>query len=114
MAPCKEPGMSLITAKDKMPAMRSQESVRDPMVQVKLFTPWSGWTWLLTEYDPSDKVAFGFCYNSSHPDGAELGYVDLTELESLRGPGGLRIEKDIGFKPMVLSQAKKQECPALR
>lgn len=106
--------MSLITAKDKVPAMRSQEKVKDPMVQVKLFTPWAGWTWLLTEYDPKDKVGFGFCYNSQHPDGAELGYVDLTELEGLRGPHNLRVQKDIGFKPMVLSQAKKQECPALR
>jgi len=101
----------LITKTAALPALYSQESVKDPMVRIKLFTPWTGWTWLLTEYDPAENLAFGFAYNSAMPDCAELGYIDIGELESVRGPFGLRIERDIHWTPMPLSQAKAQECP---
>lgn len=101
----------LILGTSKIPALYSQESVKDPLVHVKLFTPYGGWVWLLTEYDPEEKLAFGFCYNSLHPDGAELGYVSLEELESLRVFGKMpAVERDICHKPMKLSEAKKAYC----
>lgn len=101
----------LITKTANVPAIGSTENDKDPMVRVKLFTPWSGWTWLITEYDPADKLAFGFAYNAADPDGAELGYISIDELESIKGPFGLRIERDIHFDPKPLSQAKAAECP---
>jgi Protein of unknown function (DUF2958) len=63
---------------------------------VKLFTPWSGCTWLLSELDPdAPDIAFGLCdLGMGCP---ELGNVSLTEIESVRGPGGLRIERDEFF-----------------
>jgi len=102
--------MQLITKSNNVPALYSQESVKDPIVRVKLFTPWTSWTWLVTEYDPEEKLAFGFCYNAADPDGAELGYISIEELESVKGPFGLKIERDINWTPMPLSQAKAQEC----
>jgi len=39
----------------------------------------------------------------------ELGYFQLEELESLVGPGGLKIERDIHFKPTYLSVIKGGE-----
>lgn len=96
----------LITKSANLPALYSTENDRDPMVRIKLFTPWGGWTWFLTEYDEAEKLAFGYAYNAQDPDGAELGYIRVAELESVKGPFGLRIERDIHFTPMPLSQAK--------
>ncbi|MBX9828026.1 MAG: DUF2958 domain-containing protein [Xanthobacteraceae bacterium] len=64
---------------------------------VKLFTPWGGCTWLLAELDPEDPdIAYGLCdLGMGCP---ELGSVRLSELESVRGPGGLRIERDLFFR----------------
>ena len=64
---------------------------------VKLFAPWGAATWLLTELDPEDEdIAFGLCdLGMGCP---ELGSVRLSELESVRGPAGLRIERDRHFR----------------
>lgn len=64
---------------------------------VKLFCPWGGATWLLTELDPEDEdIAFGLCdLGMGCP---ELGSVRISEIESVTGPGGLRIERDWHFK----------------
>lgn len=72
------------------------EDPRDFKPVVKLFCPWGGATWLLTELDPDDPdIAFGLCdLGMGFP---ELGSVRISELESVRGPGGLRIERDLYF-----------------
>jgi len=103
--------MTLIPTSAGLPKLYSTEKVKDPTVKVKLFTPWAGWTWLLTEYDPKEKLAFGFVYNAAEPDCAELGYISIDELESVTGPMGLKIERDIHWTPMPMSEAKKAECP---
>jgi hypothetical protein len=63
---------------------------------VKLFNPCGAATWLLTELDPDDPdIAFGLCdLGMGYP---ELGSVSLSELESVRGPLGLGIERDRHF-----------------
>lgn len=64
---------------------------------VKLFTPDAGCTWLLTELDPEESdIAFGLCdLGMGYP---ELGYVSISELESVRGKLGLPIERDFNFE----------------
>lgn len=68
----------------------------DPPPVVKLFTPDAGATWLLTEIDPDDHDhAFGLCdLGQGFP---ELGYVSLAELQTVRGPFGLHVERDLHF-----------------
>jgi hypothetical protein len=63
---------------------------------LKLFTPWAGATWLITEMDPEDQDRlFGLCdLGQGFP---ELGYLSLAEIASVRGPGGLKIERDLHF-----------------
>jgi len=70
----------------------------DPMPVVKLFTPDANATWLLTELDPNDPdLAFGLCdLGLGFP---ELGAVSLGELDELRGPLGLPVERDLYFTP---------------
>jgi hypothetical protein len=75
-------------------ASREREVDHQPVV--KLFAPDANATWLLTEIDPEDDDrAFGLCdLGLGCP---ELGYVSLVELEGLRGPMGLRVERDFHF-----------------
>ena len=68
----------------------------NPVPVVKLFKPWGSATWLLTELDDNEDIAFGLCdLGMGYP---ELGTVSLFEIQSLRGPGGLSIERDIHFE----------------
>jgi len=77
-------------------AARGEE--RDPPPVVKLFTPDAHATWLLTELDPQDgDTAFGLC-DLGHGS-PELGYVRLSDLENLRGPLKLPVERDHFFTP---------------
>ena len=92
------------TVARKLPAIYSQENVDDPIAQVKLFSPYSGAVWYLTEYDPSTKQAFGWA--DLGMGGGELGYIDLSELEGLNRRGLPLVERDLYWKPMPLSRAK--------
>jgi hypothetical protein len=59
---------------------------------IKLFTPDSGATWLISELDPNTGIMFGLCdLGMGFP---EMGSVDLGELLALRGGFGLPVERD--------------------
>jgi Protein of unknown function (DUF2958) len=88
-----------------LPALYSQDGERDPVVRLKFFTPDSRWTWFITEGEPDDDDFRFFAYVLGLDD--EFGYVLLSELEELRGPLGLRIERDLHFAPQPLSEALK-------
>jgi len=66
----------------------------DPAPLLKLFSPISAATWLATEIDP-DGILFGLAdLGFGCP---ELGYFSLAEIEAVRLPFGLRIERDADF-----------------
>ncbi len=67
----------------------SQEHEDDPLVVAKLFDPTGSATWLLTEYDPVQKIAFSWVQGLAED---EFGYISLTEMESIKGPLGIAIE----------------------
>lgn len=77
---------------------------------VKYFTPDASATWLISEVDPEDQdLLFGLCdLGLGFP---ELGYVRLSEIESIRGKLGLKVERDRyweGKHPMsVYSEAAR-------
>ncbi|QIL44216.1 DUF2958 domain-containing protein [Acidovorax sp. HDW3] len=64
---------------------------------LKLFTPDTGATWLLTEIDLEERDhAFRLCdLGLGCP---ELGWVSLQELTTVRGRLGLPIERDLSFR----------------
>ena len=74
-----------------------EEQGLDALARVKFFTPDSNWTWYGCEFDGED-VFFGLV------DGfeLELGYFSLGELQEVRGPWGLPIERDLHFEPKTL------------
>ncbi len=61
-------------------------------------------------------MAFGYAKLASHPEGQEWGYLDLNELEQVRGrtPQGLPVivERDMHWDPTPFSQIKGVEHPA--
>ncbi len=90
--------------KDVIPKPYATEQVPDPNVYVKLFTPDANWTWFITEYDSVERRAFGMVVGLE----TELGYFDLNELEEIRGPLGLPIERDLSWQPKPLSVVRKE------
>ena len=65
---------------------------------VKFFNPGGTATWLFSELDPEDgDTLFGLAdLGFGAP---ELGYSSLAEIASIRCDFGLRIERDLYFKP---------------
>jgi hypothetical protein len=87
----------------KVPALYSQDGKgMEATAYAKFFTPWSNWTWYLTEMDPATGQCFGLVIGQAR----ELGYFNLGDLEATRGPAGLRIERDIHFDFTPLSQCR--------
>ena len=84
-------------------------NTEDAFPVVKLFCPWRGATWLLTEIDPElPTIAFGLCdLGMGEP---EIGNVSLAEIAALHGPMGLRIERDLHFKADKTLQAYADEA----
>ncbi len=96
--------MELLTAelRSRLPALYSQEHNQDPIVHSKFFTPDSNWTWLVTEGSAQDGDFLFFGYVIGLEE--EWGYFVLSELESVRGPLGLEIERDLHFQAGAFSQ----------
>ena len=89
----------------------SQEKNADPVIGVKLFHAFGSGTWYLTEYDPEQKLAFGYVTGLGVD---EWGYVSLDELAAINlVPGIPSIEVDLFFSPKPFGQIK--ECsPGIR
>ena len=75
----------------------------------KFFTLDAGVTWLLTKVYPADlDIAFGLCdLGVGLP---ELGDVSLAEIEAVRGPFGLHVERDMNFLPKKPLSAYAREA----
>jgi len=85
-------------SREKLPPLYSgEEQGLDAFAQVKFFTPDSNWTWLASEFDGED-ILFGLVVGLE----IELGYFSLSELQSVKGPLGLPIERDLYFEPQSL------------
>ena len=68
----------------------------DFMPVVKWFDPYGSATWLITEIDLDNNIAFGLCdLGMGFP---ELGSVGIDEIKSLKQFNRPRIERDLSFK----------------
>jgi len=91
-----------------IPAMYSSENTKleDKIVYAKFFTPDSNWTWWVLEYDKTEQIMF--CMVHGHEK--ELGNVYLPELESVKGPLGLKVERDLHFNPQRYGDIEELKC----
>ncbi len=107
--------MKLLTKelRQKFPKLYSQEEKdpKDVKIVVKFFCPWNQWTWYATEANAVlkdgteveashngqgkevDVIFFGYVKGLEN----ELGNFSLKEMEAIRGPGGLAIERDLHY-----------------
>lgn len=75
---------------------------------VKLFTPDAGATWLFTELAADGDTLFGLCdIGHGFP---ELGYASLAEIQALRGPMRLLVERDHHFRATKPLSAYAEEA----
>ncbi len=81
---------------------RQEEKGEEAIVVAKFFTPWSNWTWFATEWDPQEGTFFGLVQGLE----TELGYFSLAELESVKGPMGLKIERDLHWTEATLADVR--------
>ena len=86
-----------------IPGLYKTEGEENPIVWVKFFTPDSSWTWYVIE--ANDPRIFGLVEGFE----TELGYFDLREISAARGPWGLRIERDLFWKPRRLSEVRNDK-----
>lgn len=104
-------GMKLLTKeiRKKLPPLYSQDGKGGKAIAyLKLFTPDSSWTWWAVEGSPIkdengqevDFKIFGLVDGHDR----ELGYFVLSELEEVRGPMGLPIERDLYWQPKMLEE----------
>lgn len=94
--------MSLLTPKIREALLENGRANQrnenlDPYPVVRLFLPDGKATWLLTEMDPDDQdTLYGLC---DPGDGTPaLGIVGLADVQAIRGPLGLAVEHDPGFR----------------
>ena len=89
--------MKLITKEIRAKLAKNKGDANVDKPYLKLFNPYGGGTWLITEIAP-DGMMFGLCdLGMGFP---ELGYVHLKELEDLRVPPfDMPIERDMWFTP---------------
>jgi len=104
-------GMKLLPKelREKLPPLYSQDGKGGKaIVYAKCFTPSSSWSWYITEGEPVlsesgteiDYKFFGLVFGHER----EFGYFLLSELEEVRGPLGLPIERDLYFQPKTLEE----------
>ena len=103
--------MKLLTKeiRKKLPPLYSQEDKGgQAIVYAKFFTPSAQWTWYVLEGESVLDAAgreidyrfFGLVDGHER----ELGYFMLSELEGVRGPFGLPIERDLYWQPKKLAE----------
>ncbi len=97
---------------DTIPALYANENVEDydtVLAPAKLFSPYSNWTWYITEMDPATGLCFGLVQGFEE----ELGYFDLTELAEAKVFGQVpAVERDLYWKPQTLGEIKRQSSLA--
>jgi Protein of unknown function (DUF2958) len=99
----------------------STDGQPNPEIVVKFFCPWNQWTWYAVEGSATCPECGAFDCNEGHGDKTEftffglvigqereLGYFNLRELESVKGPGGLRIERDMHFGGKFLNKTSNE------
>jgi hypothetical protein len=95
----------LLTAeiRSQLPGLYANEAIGlSALARVKFFTPDSHWTWYASEFDGED-IFFGLVIGHF----VELGYFSLAELQAVRGPLGLPVERALQFEPTSLEALRE-------
>jgi hypothetical protein len=116
--------MKLLTEeiKKRLPKLYATESIplKDKVCVCKFFTPWTYWTWYVVEGSQQEDGDWLF-WGLVHGDEKEWGYFLLNEMEAIRGPFGLKIERDLywgndgkRFKEFHLDYRDEDDEPSIQ
>lgn len=103
-------GHQLMTTElgQKIPALGSSENVEeidDVVAHVKLFSPYSNWTWYVTEWEAETGLCFGLVEGFE----TEWGYFGLPELAEAKVFGGVpAIERDLYWEPKTIGEISRE------
>ncbi len=93
---------------DTIPALYANENVEDydaVLAPAKLFSPYNGWRWYITECDAETGLCFGLVEGFE----VELGYFNPTELAEVTVFGSVpAVERDLYWKPQTLGEIRRQ------
>ena len=104
-------GHALMTKElgEKIPALYANENVwsyDDVLAVAKLFSPYTGWRWYITEMDLNTGTCFGLVEGFE----VELGYFSLTELAEVTVLGGVpAVERDMYWQPKTIGEIRRQQ-----
>ena len=100
--------MKLITKtlEERFEKIGCQSQTADPIIIAKFFDPCGSATWYASEYDAENKIAFGYVTGLAFD---EWGTFSITELESIKRPFGLGIERDLYFKEQRFKEIIKEQ-----
>jgi len=81
--------------KARLPPLLSQEAADEPIVHCRFFLAGTNWAWYVLEGESEDGdfLFFGFVTGIA----SEFGHFRLSELQSLSGLRGQRVERDLNF-----------------
>lgn len=88
---------------EAIPKLYETEDVVNPTCHIKLFTPDAQWTWYIIEISIDENLCYGYVQGLDN----ELGYFNLDEIKQVKGPLGLKVERDLSFTPKPLSEIRK-------
>ena len=86
----------------KIPKLYETESItaKDKLIYEHFFILSSDW--YIAEYDPKNKLMFGFAILNNDYQNAEWGYIDFNELNELN-VYGFQVERDMEWYPKKAS-----------
>ena len=92
----------------KIPALGANEDVEaydSVLAHIKLFSPYNGWRWYITEWQAETGLCFGLVEGFE----TEMGYFDLTELAEATVFGRVpAVERDLHWKPKTLGAIRRK------
>ena len=103
-------GHALMTKEvgETIPALYANEQVKDfddVLAPAKLFSPFTGWRWYITEFDAETGECFGLVEGFE----TELGYFSLDELAEATVFGGVpAVERDLYWRPKTIGEIRRQ------
>ena len=93
---------------DTIPPLYANDGADDPdavVAKVKLFSPYNGWRWYITEW----QAEAGLCFGLVEGFETELGYFALDELADATVFGGVpAVERDLYWEPQTLGEIKRE------
>lgn len=80
-----------------------QDNTDDVICPVKLFSPYAGWRWYITEWNSETGLCFGLVEGFE----TEFGYFDLNELAEVTVLGGVpAVERDLYWSPQTIGEIR--------